>query len=64
MAEVGVELIKVVDGWDGEEDMEIMDSSTWAGSDRDYTYDEVGVVLGNNYKLLILVFVNNTSLLI
>lgn len=44
MAEVGVELIKVVDGWDGEEDMEIMDSSTWAGSDRDYTYDEVGVV--------------------
>ena len=62
MAEVGVELIKVVDGWDGEEDMEIMDSSTWAGSDRDYTYDEVGVVLGNNYKLLILA--NNTSLLI
>ena len=32
------------------EDMEPVDSSPWAGSDRDYTYEEVGISSGGSLR--------------
>lgn len=40
LAEEGVEVVKD-DAMDGDDDIDLMDTSSWAGSDRDYTYDEV-----------------------
>ena len=40
MAEEGVEVVKD-EAMEGDEDIDLMDTSSWAGSDRDYTYDEV-----------------------
>ena len=40
LAEQGVEVAKDV-VIEVEDDLELTDTSTWAGSDRDYTYDEV-----------------------
>lgn len=40
LAEEGVEVVKD-EAMEGDEDIDLMDTSSWAGSDRDYTYDEV-----------------------
>lgn len=53
MAEEGVEVVKD-EAMEGDEDIDLMDTSSWAGSDRDYTYDEVRereVLYGNIQSL-------------